>query len=207
MFFRKNRDAAVTTPKILDPGPGRDDFVIIPMVYDEKLVVGELKFWITIAASKEVRVEPVPDTSLVEPRGGEAGDDEEDEDDDNDYEDVQLLEPTYAENAAGGFVVKGAPRDWRSTRQIAEACAKMNCKYQDPDFPCSAEGKPKFLRPCWKGEAKKDEHLTAVAPVLQLASGGIGALKQGAAADSWLLGALAAVATKPDLLQALPRLP
>jgi len=54
--FRKNRDAAVTTPKILDPGPGRDEFVIIPMVYDEKLVVGELKFWISVAASKEVYI-------------------------------------------------------------------------------------------------------------------------------------------------------
>jgi hypothetical protein len=35
-------------------------------------------------------VEPVPETSLLEPRGGEAGDEEEDEDDDNDYEDAQV---------------------------------------------------------------------------------------------------------------------
>ena len=79
----------------------------------------------------------------------------------------------------------------------------MNCKYEDPDFPCTVEGKPKFLRPCWKGENQKDMHLAAVAPVLQLDSGGIGGLKQGSLADSWLLGALAAVATKPDLLQVL----
>lgn len=32
--FRKNRDVSVTTPKILDPRSGGDDFVIIPMVYD-----------------------------------------------------------------------------------------------------------------------------------------------------------------------------
>ena len=37
--FRRCRDAAVATPKILDPRPSRDEFVIIPMVYDPEKVV------------------------------------------------------------------------------------------------------------------------------------------------------------------------
>ena len=54
--FRKNRDVSVSTPKILDPRASRDEFVISPMVYDAADVVGELGFWVTVYASKDVRL-------------------------------------------------------------------------------------------------------------------------------------------------------
>jgi hypothetical protein len=108
---------------------------------------------------------------------------------------------------AGGFVIKGLAKELRSTRQIIAACAKMNTKYEDPDFPPTdlmlniSQAKPlykiddvKFLRPCWKGQPDVRIHLQAGAPpadppVLLLDSGSIGSIKQGQASDSWLLGA------------------
>jgi len=65
-----------------------------------------------------------------------------------------------------------------------------------------------FRRPCWKGQPDVREHLNCGAPpadppVLLLDSGSIGSIKQGQAANCWLLGAAACVATKPDLMQGL----
>lgn len=64
-------------------------------------VVGELNFWITVAASKEVRIEALPDNGLIEPRGAQQEEDDSDEESDNDYVDQQLIEPTYPENVHG----------------------------------------------------------------------------------------------------------
>ena len=47
--------------------------VPIRLVCAPEQVTGELRFWITVAASKEVRVEPLADSSLVEPSEGAAG--------------------------------------------------------------------------------------------------------------------------------------
>ena len=80
---------SVTTPKILDPRGGADEFVIIPMVYDPADVVGELRFWITVAASKDVRIEPQSESNLIEPMGA-ADDYDSEEESDNDYEEAQV---------------------------------------------------------------------------------------------------------------------
>jgi len=87
--FRRSRDVSVTTPKILDPRGGADEFVIIPMVYDPADVVGELRFWITVAASKDVRIEPQSESNLIEPMGA-ADDYDSEEESDNDYEEAQV---------------------------------------------------------------------------------------------------------------------
>jgi len=255
--------------------PRGDEFIIIPMVYDPAKVVGELPFWLTIAASKEVRVDPIPETALVEPSNGDRTDQvrpppcavpawfdcmgfsilslsaslshalsssfaehtspflflsrqDSDEESDNDYEDWQLHEPAFAEHAVGGARSKGPPRERRTPRQIIECCAKLRSKYEDPDFPAGAEmlnrdaSRPAinakdvvFLRPCWRGMHDPREHLVAGAaakgagdagarpPVLFEEQQGACLVKQGALGDGWLLGAMATVATKLDLLKAL----
>ena len=48
-------------------------------MYDAADVVGELDFWVSIAASKDVRVSPVDENSLIEPRGAETEDDDDEE--------------------------------------------------------------------------------------------------------------------------------
>jgi len=167
-----------------------------------------------------VRVSPVDEASIIEPRGAETEEDSGDEESDNDYLEAQLIEPRYRENAHGGSEVKGVAKERRSTRQIIGACVKTNTKYEDPDFPIddmlnANKAKPAykmeemvFRRPCWKGQPDVREHLNCGAPpadppVLLLDSGSIGSLKQGHATNCWLLGAAACVATKPDLLQGL----
>ena len=109
------------------------------MVRDPEQVTGELRFWITVAASKDVRVEPLADGSLVEPSEGVAGEGDSDEESDHDYENARaalLVEPQYPEHAWGGFCVKGEARERRATRQIIAACAKAGVKYEDPEFAC-----------------------------------------------------------------------
>ena len=59
-----------------------------------------------------------------------------------------------------------------------------------------------FLRPCWRGTNEADKHLVC-APELLLTGNSIGAIRQGQLADGWLLGAVAAVATQPKLLNHL----
>ena len=188
------------------------------MVCDPEQVTGELRFWITVAASKEVRVEPLADGSLVEPSEGVAGEGDSDEESDNDYEDARaalLVEPQYPEHAWGGFCVKGEARERRTTRQIIAACAKAGVKYEDPEFACDesmlsrdagsalrALDSVAFLRPCWRGTNEADKHLVC-APELLLTGNSIGAIRQGQLADGWLLGAVAAVATQPKLLNHL----
>jgi len=137
-----------------------------------------------------------------------------------DNEEAQLAEPRYDEFAQGGFVSKGLVRECRSTQKIVAACAKMNSKYEDPDFSPAAMlnassakavfniDEIKFLRPCWKGQPDVREHLNAGVPpaeppVLLLETGSVGVFKQGQLSDSWLLGAAATVASKPDLLSEL----
>ncbi|EKX41715.1 hypothetical protein GUITHDRAFT_141718 [Guillardia theta CCMP2712] len=221
--FKRSRDVVISAPKILDPGKERDEFVIIPMVFDPSQVVGELKFWLTVTANKPVQLEPRGGDNLIQPKGGVQDEQESDEESDYEFEAADLEEKIFQENPSGGSQQKGPGKERRSAKQIIACCQKLQCKYEDPDFPVGSKmlnrssdserwkvEEVSFLRPCWHGQPDLREHLNCglpptSPPILFPEGGKSSVIKQGSIANSWFLAAASAVsvATKLEQLQSL----